>query len=167
MSQSPEASLRIRPAESADLAQLQRLLYEAVAWNPERAIPPLEVTITHPELARYHQGWGRPGDLAMLAEANESVVGGALCRRFTADDHGHGYLDDATPELAIAVWAGHRGVGIGTRLLDALAQGARRAGITRLSLSVDADNPARDLYARCGYSTVSADEEGIRMAKSI
>jgi GNAT superfamily N-acetyltransferase/DNA-binding transcriptional ArsR family regulator len=160
-------TLRIRTAAATDVVHLRRVLYEAVAWNPERTIPPYDVTIAHPELARYHRGWGRRGDLAVLAESSGAVVGGALCRLFTADDHGHGYLDDATPELAIAVRDGQRGTGIGTRLLGALEEEARRAGFSRLSLSVDTDNPARHLYARCGYSTVSADEDGIRMAKDL
>jgi ribosomal protein S18 acetylase RimI-like enzyme len=37
------------------------------------------------------------------------------------------------------------------------------AGFTRLSLSVDALNPARRLYERAGYREVSADEDGVRM----
>jgi len=159
--------LRIRRAEAADHPLLQRLLFEAVSWDPQRQLPPFEVTIAHPELARYHRGWGRTGDLAVLAESNGAVVGGALCRLFSAEDHGHGYLDAETPELAIAVWDGHRGAGIGTRLLAALEQEARLAGFKRVSLSVDTSNPARRLYARCGYSTVSQDEDGVRMAKTL
>lgn len=165
---SPLASpLRIRPAGAESIGDLRRVLYEAVAWDPGRRIPPYEVAIEHPELARYHVGWGRPGDLAVVAALGEQVIGGALCRRFTEDDHGHGYLDETTPELAIAVWPEHRGKGVGSRLLGALEAAARDEGFRRLSLSVDHGNPARRLYARCGYSTVSADDEGIRMAKSL
>lgn len=159
--------VRLRPGTAADIDDLRRLLYEAVAWDPERRLPSRELVVAHPELARYHEGWGRRGDLAVLAESGGAVIGGALCRLFTSDDHGHGYLDDATPELAVAVWAGHRGAGIGTRLLAALEAAARSAGFTRLSLSVDTGNPARRLYLRCGYVPVSQDEDGIRMVKEL
>jgi len=158
-------SVVIRIGGISDLGQLRRVLYEAVAWDPQRQLPPMELTVAHPELARYHDGWGRAGDLAVLAESDGTVVGGALCRLFTEADHGHGFIDETTPELAVAVWPGHRGTGVGTRLMEALEAAARRAGFERLSLSVDADNPARRLYLRCGYEPVSEDDGGVRMVK--
>ncbi|HEU0304672.1 MAG TPA: GNAT family N-acetyltransferase [Gaiellaceae bacterium] len=159
--------IALRAATDADVEHLKRALFEAVAWNPERELPPYELVIAHPELARYHEGWGRPGDLAVVAESNGDVVGASLCRLFTADDHGHGYVDDQTPELAVAVWEGKRGEGIGTRLMAALEEAARGAGFSRLSLSVDSDNPARHLYERLGYEELTVDDEGVRMLKEL
>jgi [ribosomal protein S18]-alanine N-acetyltransferase len=159
--------IELRPATGADLEHVKRALFEAVAWNPGRELPPYEFTIAHPELARYHEDWGRHGDLAVIAEAEDEVVGACSCRLFTAEDHGHGYVDDETPELAIAVWEGRRGEGIGTRLMGALEVAARDAGFTKLSLSVDADNPARRLYERLGYGELSVDEGGVRMLKEL
>ncbi len=95
----------LRAARGDDIEVLKRALFEAVSWNPERELPPYEFVIAHPELARYHEGWGRRGDLAVIAEHEGEAVGASLCRLFTADDHGHGYVDDDTPEL------GGRGVG--------------------------------------------------------
>ena len=159
--------IELRSATGADLEHVKRALYEAVAWNPEREIPPYEFTIAHPELARYHEGWGRPGDLAVIAEADGEVIGVCSCRLFTAEDHGHGYVDDETPELAVAVWEGRRGEGTGTKLMAALEEAARAAGCSQLSLSVDADNPARRLYERLGYETLTVDEGGVRMLKRL
>jgi GNAT superfamily N-acetyltransferase len=159
--------IELRPAAGADIEHVKRALFAAVAWNPERELPPYEFTIAHPELARYHEGWGRPGDLAVLAEDDGEVIGAASCRLFTAEDHGHGYVDDETPELAVAVWEERRGEGIGTRLMDGIEEAARAAGFSRMSLSVDADNPARRLYERLGYEELTVDEGGVRMLKEL
>jgi GNAT superfamily N-acetyltransferase len=159
--------LMVRPLRADEVAHLQRVLYDAVSWDPDRTLPPYEVVVNHPQLLRYHRDWGRPGDLGVVAELGEKVVGAAFCRAFTAEDHGHGFIDDRTPELAIAVWDGHRGGGIGARLLMALEDAARDAGIDRLSLSVDNENPARRLYLRCGYVPVSTDQGGVRMVKEL
>jgi ribosomal protein S18 acetylase RimI-like enzyme len=159
--------IELRPATDADIEHVKRALFEAVSWNPERELPPYEFTIAHPELARYHEGWGRSGDLAVIAEAGDDVVGASLCRLFTVDDHGHGYVDDETPELAVAVWGGRRGEGIGTRLMDAIEDAAREAGFSQISLSVDCDNPARRLYQRLGYEQLAEDDDGVRMLKAL
>ena len=153
----------LRAAGPDDLPALKWALFTAVAWNPERRLPPPEVTVEHPELARYHRDWGRHGDLGVIAERGGDVVGVALCRLFTDDDHGHGYVDAETPELAVAVTEESRGSGLGTRLMNALADEARAAGFARLSLSVDSGNPARRLYERLGYRQISAGDEGVRM----
>jgi ribosomal protein S18 acetylase RimI-like enzyme len=157
------ADAALRPLEGADVEHVKWCLYQAVAWDPERELLPFELTIEHPELARYHRGWGRPGDLGVVAESGGRVVGVALARLFTEEDHGHGYVDDETPELAVAVAESRRGDGLGTRLLNELAGAAREAGFARLSLSVDGENPALRLYERLGYRELARDEDGIRM----
>jgi ribosomal protein S18 acetylase RimI-like enzyme len=157
----------LRPARADDLQHVKWALVEAVSWNPERVIPPFEFTIELPELARYHRDWGRPGDLGVIAMDGEEVVGVALCRLFTEDDHGHGYVDPETPELAVAVADRCRGSGLGTKLMEELAQAARAAGFARLSLSVDDGNPAIRLYERLGYEEISRGEGGVRMLREL
>jgi ribosomal protein S18 acetylase RimI-like enzyme len=141
----------LRDAGREDLEHIRWALYTALDWNPQRELRPFELTLEHPEAARYHRDWGRPGDLGVIAEVGEEVVGVAYCRLFTDADHGHGYVDEHTPELAVAVAESQRGAGIGTMLMDGLAAAALAAGFAQLSLSVDADNPARRLYERLGY----------------
>jgi GNAT superfamily N-acetyltransferase len=153
----------VREAGADDVAAIRWALYAALAWNPERALPPIEFVLQHPEAERYHRGWGRPGDLGVIATLGEELAGVAYCRLFTEEDHGHGYVDDETPELAVAVREDRRGEGLGARLLHELAALARANGIARLSLSVDTANPARRLYGRLGYREISVDEDGVRM----
>jgi len=157
------SDVTFRPARADDAEQIRWALYEALAWHPERELPPPEVTLEHPEAARYHRDWGRPGDFGVIAAAGDEVVGVAYCRLFTADDHGHGYVDEKTPEVAVAVRDGWRGTGAGTRLLKELASVARERGFRRLSLSVDRANPAAGLYERLGYRHLHVDESGMRM----
>jgi GNAT superfamily N-acetyltransferase len=145
---------QIRPGTADDLPIVRRVLDEALRWHPERVLPPMEQLLDHPEVTRFHRGWGRPGDLLVVAYQAGEPVGGAFARLFTDEDHGSGYVDARTPEVAVAVWPEHRGRGIGARLLAALAAHARTQGITRLSLAVERENPATHLYLRQGYRIV-------------
>lgn len=75
--------------------------------------------LDNPVVAKYVVGWGQRGDLGVLAidAASGQAVGAAWLRLFSGDDPAFGYLDDATPEMAIAVLPGFVGRGIGTQLL--------------------------------------------------
>jgi GNAT superfamily N-acetyltransferase len=110
-----------------------------------------------------HKGWGRPGDTALVAEEGGSRLGLVWYSFFTEDEHGEGYIDEETPEVAVAVVDGHRGEGIGTALMEAIHARARVDGVGRVSLSVDHDNPARHLYERLGYVALATDEDDERM----
>jgi GNAT superfamily N-acetyltransferase len=69
-------------------------------------------------------------------------------------DAASGWVNDATPELAIAVSPARRGTGVGAAMLDRLLADARAAGLPGVSLSVRATNPARRLYERFGFRPV-------------
>jgi GNAT superfamily N-acetyltransferase len=152
-----------RPAAATDVEHVKWALYTALDWNPGRELPPMAETLEHPDAARYHRDWGRTGDLGVIALDGDEVIGMAYCRLFTDSDHGYGYIDSDTPEVAIAVRHGSRGRGIGAELLTRLAAAARAEGHERLSLSVESRNPARQLYERLGYRTVAIDGDAVRM----
>jgi ribosomal protein S18 acetylase RimI-like enzyme len=67
----------------------------------------------------------------------------------------------------VAVWGGRRGEGIGTSLIEALEKRAADAGLERMSLSVEAANPAVQLYERLGYYLVVDDDDDLLMLKSL
>ncbi|WP_036719634.1 GNAT family N-acetyltransferase [Paenibacillus harenae] len=62
----------------------------------------------------------------------------------------------------IAILPAQCNKGIGTALIRQLQEEARLAGLP-LRLSVRSDNPARRLYTRLGFETVSEDELHVRM----
>jgi len=150
----------IRDLRADEVSFLKDMLYMAIAWNPERQLPlPKAELLDLPQLTIFHEGWGREGDTALVAELEGQPVGLVWYRFFTEDVHGEGFVDEATPEVAIAVVEGQRGNGIGAALMQAIHERARADGVARVSLSVDHDNPARRLYERVGYVDVAEGDE--------
>jgi ribosomal protein S18 acetylase RimI-like enzyme len=155
----------LSPADPDDEPVLWAMLYEASFAADDGHDGPDDLRAV-PELAHYVAGWGRPGDLGVVARAGPdgdvpagTPLGAAWLRLLTSDERGgpgYGWVDDATPELAIGVAPGVRAGGLGTALLGRLlADAAGR--YPAVSLSVRRANPARRLYQRFGFVVVAAD----------
>ena len=136
----------IRPAGAQDLPFLRDMLRHAyyARWGSEADVP----------LERYVAGWGRPGDSALVAIDEFQPVGAAWFRLFEPDEPGYGYVDDRTPELTIAIVPRRRGTGLGRELLTRLLEQARADGYAELSLSVEPDTEAINLYEDYGFEKV-------------
>lgn len=156
----------LRPALPADEPFLWAMLYEAI-YVPEGKPLPERTILQEPALAHYVAGWGQqPGDAGMIAIDSTSgqAVGAAWLRLFTAADAGWGFVDEATPEVSMALLPAYRGQGIGTALLTALIDQAR-GHYPALSLSVDPQNAAMRLYERLGFVVVGASGTSVTMCK--
>jgi ribosomal protein S18 acetylase RimI-like enzyme len=141
----------IRSLTPADQSFLWEMLYQALYVSADQTPPPREM-IFQPDLARYVQDWGRSGDRGFVAidPTTGNPIGAVWLRFLIGDNKGYGYVNEATPELGIAVLPAYRGQGIGTALLNALM--ASKPGA--ISLSVAVDNPAVRLYQRFGLTIV-------------
>ena len=158
---------RIRPLTIDDEAFLWEMLYQALFVPPGQPPFPREL-VNEPEIRRYVEGWGADGDLGVVAicATSQTPVGAAWLRLLRADESGYGWVDDETPELTIAVLPASRCKGIGTELLARLIEAAR-AHYPAISLSVAAENPARGLYERFGFTTVAWDDHALTMKKDL
>jgi GNAT superfamily N-acetyltransferase len=136
---------------------MRDMLYEAAAvgWTLQgREPPPRSELLAQPANARYLDGWGREGDAGVIAEAagGGETLGAAWYRLFPPHERGDGITaEEDVPEIAIGVREDARGRGVGAALLEALLRLADDEGYERVALSVDPANPARRLYARCGF----------------
>jgi GNAT superfamily N-acetyltransferase len=88
----------------------------------------------------------------LIAWRNGTPLGHALLRIPPLGRLPHPHVEDVPHVEDLLVADGHRSNGVGTRLLDALEQEARRRGYDRLALAVGTANEgARRLYERLGY----------------
>ena len=151
----------VRRGGAQDVRFLRDMLHHAYYWKeraPDAGPGPV---------ALYVKAWGRQGDTAVIALDRGFPVGAAWYRLFDRERPGFGFVDERTPELAIAVVPSKRGHGVGDEMLKELLGKAREAGYERLSLSVEPGNPARKLYERHGFEVVDEGEDAWTMVASL
>jgi GNAT superfamily N-acetyltransferase len=142
-------NVRIRAIETEGSQMLREYLRLSIFVRP--GDPPAADVVSRQEIARYVDGWGRPGDDAVAAidAASGADLGAAWLRLWTPPDVGYGFVDAATPELGLAVRPQHRGRGIGTAMLHALlARAADRHPAASLSVSAEQSGSAALRAAR-------------------
>jgi len=148
----------VRRGGAQDVRFLRDMLHHAYYWKeraPGEGPGPVQL---------YVKAWGRPGDTAVIAIEDGFPVGAAWFRLFSRDKPGYGFVDEATPELAIAVVPNRRGRGIGDALLNALLGRGLEMGYPALSLCVDKRNTdAVRVYEKHGFARVSETEDTLTM----
>jgi len=144
------------------------MLFEAAYWRPGVPRPPLELGLRRPDLAKLLHGWGRHGDTAILAVSDSAhSLGAAWYRFWSKADHSYGFVSEHIPELAIGVKQEARNRGVGRRLLRELLAEAASQGLSKVSLSVEVDNPALRLYERLGFEKIGREGNAWTMVAGV
>jgi ribosomal protein S18 acetylase RimI-like enzyme len=148
-----------RPLTGGDRELLRTATLANVNWTGEERFTSRDVD-ERPDLRHYVDLRPQRGDFGVVAERDGLTVGVVWALLLDGADPGYGHVADGVPELSVCVWSGYRGQGIGGRLLrEALAE-AHRRGLARVSLSVEAANPAGHLYRAVGFRPVPDAAEG-------
>ena len=155
--------VKIREATPEEWTLLPDFTYEAIFKRPGDGPVPRTV-LQHPALRGYYQGFGlKEADRCLVAVADGAAVGAAWTRAAA----GYGSVDAKTPELAMSLYPEWRGMGIGSRLLDAMLRLAEDEGWERVSLSVRLDNFAHGMYLKAGFEPVEVRDGEAVMVKRI
>ena len=151
---SDEVNYRIRPATKADEPFLREMLFETLLAEDDADLMTQEM-MEEPTLARYVIDWGSDeNDMGFIAEdVTGKKIGAVWSRLLVEENKGYGFVDNKTPELAIALTGKCRGKGIGRALMKTLISAAGKK-YPALCLSVAPKNPAKKLYESLGFKTV-------------
>ena len=151
----------LREGNVADLPFLWEMLYYAAFWqiDDDRGETPHFGLPDDPQISVILEEWGRPGDVVYVGETNGGrPIGAAWYRFYTREAHSYGFVDDDTPEIAVAVKPGYRGQGVSRAILRKLLDRALTDSIRALSLSVDRNNYAAKIYRKLGFEPVGDPE---------
>jgi ribosomal protein S18 acetylase RimI-like enzyme len=152
----------VRRGTAQDVRFLRDMLHHAYYWRermPDEGPGPVQL---------YVKAWGRIGDTAVIALLDGFPVGAAWFRLFDQAAPGYGFVDEATPELAVAVVPNARGKGVGSALLESLLERARNDGYEALTLSVDRDNQgAIALYQQFGFEQVQETPDSLTLRATL
>lgn len=147
--------MTIREIRKEETGLLETFLYEAIFQRDPENLLPRDV-IFQPELYVYIDGFGeKPQDRCLVAEIDGRVVGAVWTR--TIDGYGHVY--DGVPEFAISILPGARGMGVGTKLMEAMLDWMRRDGCERTTLAVQKDNYALRMYKKVGFEIIGENDQ--------
>ncbi|MCH6268452.1 GNAT family N-acetyltransferase [Neobacillus citreus] len=148
---------QIRLATNKDEQFLWEMLYQAI-YIPEGQPRPSRDILNEPHIEKSLKGWGRNGDTAIITEDNDHhPIGAVWVRLFDESNKTYGYIDSQTPLLGMALMPEYRGKGIGTVLLGEILRITKESGYKGISLSVDPNNPALQLYKRFGFKKIGVD----------
>ncbi|MBT2494358.1 MULTISPECIES: GNAT family N-acetyltransferase [Microbacterium] len=160
-----DRGIALRRAAQTDAMFLGDMLVEAANWRAGGVRPRHEV-LTSADHRRYLAGWKRMSDDGLVATSDDDIpVGAAWYRVLPQNAPGLGFIGAAVPELIIGVHPLWRARGVGRSLLRGIVQLAGAEGHARISLSVERDNFARNLYRAEGFAIVGEGETRDTMAR--
>lgn len=158
--------VEIREIDISEHDFLNEMLREA-AFFPDPSKKIEKLAELEPILTSYFENFGQPGEIALVVVTADGLSGAVWTRRFKKERNSHGYIDDETPELGIAIKEQLRNQGVGTEMIRAIIGRLADQGFARVSLGVDKRNPAARLYERLGFQVHSEAETSYTMVKHL
>ncbi len=150
-------TVTIRALRPNDDNLLLRATVDNFNWRSQR-VTASEV-LASPEMVYYTEFLPGRGDFGFVAIYDDIPVGVGWALFLPPSRPGWGFIETTIPELSLWVEAEYRLQGIGRTLIRALQHETRFRDLSGLSLSVDAGNPARDLYRSEGFFDVERNEQ--------
>lgn len=153
----------IRNIRKNEYHLLEDFLYEAI-FIPEGIKKPTKDIINNEKLQVYIRNFGEDkNDNCLVAEVNNKIIGACWTR--IMNDYGH--IDDNTPSLAISLYEEYRGQGIGTKLMTNMLQLLKEEGYKKVSLSVQKNNYATNMYNNLGFKIIKESKEEYIMLRNL
>ena len=154
---------RIREIQEQEIPLLNDFLYEAI-FIPEGVTPPPKSIVNNEDLQVYVRDFGKlSDDKCLVAEVDGKIVG-AVWSRIMKD---YGHIAEDTPSLAISLYKEYRNEGIGTALLQQMLLLLQREGYEKVSLSVQKENYAMQMYLKAGFEVLTETSEECIMAHNL
>lgn len=140
------------------------MTYEAFYWNAQAQRPSFAAAMRDPGVTQYFEGWGRPGDVALVATEPRTGqrLGMAWARLYPADKPSYGFVAPDVPEVSTAVIEEVRGMKVGSQLVEALFAELRREGFARVSYAIEHGNTSIHLSSKFGGRAID-DRDGAQI----
>lgn len=152
----------VRPIKREEYSFLNDFLYDSIYIAQGEKQPSKDI-IKQPELAIYTEEFGGTDDLCLVAEYDNQLIGAVWTRILAGGVKGYGNIGNTTPEFAISVKKDFRRQGIGTKLMKEMIALLRTQGYEKVSLSVNKDNYAYQMYRKLGFQVIKVREEDYLM----
>lgn len=145
---SDQLQIELRATQESDRTYIARLNFLTDTFGDEFG----EISEHFDKDYEYYVAAWNPNEGGFIAWDAYVPAGGVWLMWGTEESHGFGHAEEGIPELALAVEGRYKGQGIGTSLIQAATELARKLGTPGISLAVDPDNPrAHRLYQYLGF----------------
>lgn len=149
----------IREMRTDEYLLLDEFLYQAI-YQPDKTNLVPKSIINKPELQVYIKDFGKQkDDYCFCAEVDNRVVGAVWVRNI----NGYGSFDDVTVELAVSVFDEYQNMGVGTALVKKMLEHLKELNYTKISLAVQKENYAVQMYRKVGFEIACQNEQEYMM----
>ncbi len=153
----------IRELRLNEINILEDLLYESIFQVDLNNPIPREV-LKEPRVNAYIVQYGKQkGDHCLVADLNGEIIGAVWVRILAGKYKGYGNVDNQTPEFVISLYPEYRNKGLGTRLMKEMIALMKTKGYPQVSLSVQKENYAVNLYKKLGFEISDENDEDFIM----